>query len=341
MASQQHGRLCELCTWCFYDQRKISYDKFSPHHTSYSDLERAAGSGCYFCVRVYRDVKNAAHLRNVPPVFTSMQYRLLRFKGLYFKVNMGDYKLRWYFRWFDQSRYPQMKCEDVPATTKDPSCMELAKGWLDNCRGHHNCQAERRLTTSSTNPTRVLYVERTSGGLLKARLHYPSMTKVLDYLTLSHVWGTRKFVVLTKENHDAFLKGIVITDLSKNFQDALHVTTELGFSFLWIDSLCIIQDDPEDWVTESKHMAQIYKNAVCNICAAVSTSATTGFLPEQRVLPSRLPMVRLGKVGPIGSQLASDWEPWGNLREAELYQRAWVLQEQVLVSIVGTYVSRR
>jgi hypothetical protein len=337
MASQQHGRLCELCTWCFYDQRKILYDKFSPHHTSYCDLERAAGSGCYFCIRVYRDVKNAANLRNVPPVFISMQYGYFRSKGLYFKVDMGDYKWRWYFRWFDQSQYPQMRCENIPSTTKDPSCMELAKRWLHKCIGHHDCQAERRLTTSSINLTRVLYVERTDCGVLKARLHYPSIAEAVDYLTLSHVWGTRKFVVLTKENHDAFLEDIVITDLSKTFRDALHVTVELGLSFLWIDSLCIIQDDPDDWMAESKRMAHIYKNAICNICAAVSTATTSGFLPKQRALPPHPPVVRLGKTRFNQGQLASEWEPWGKLREVQLYQRAWVLQEQILVSPAKTH----
>jgi hypothetical protein len=256
---------------------------------------------------------------------------------IYFKVDMGDYKWRWYFRWFGQSQYPQMRCENIPGTTKDPSCMELAKRWLHKCVGHHDCQAERRLTTSNINLTRVLYVERTDCGVLKARLHYPSIAEAVDYLTLSHVWGTRKFVVLTKENHDAFLEDIVITDLSKTFRDALHVTVELGFSFLWIDSLCIIQDDPDDWMAESKRMAHIYKNAICNICAAVSTATTSGFLPEQRALPPRPPVVRLGKTRYNQGQLASEWEPWGKLREVQLYQRAWVLQEQILVSPAKTH----
>ncbi|KAF1973191.1 heterokaryon incompatibility, partial [Bimuria novae-zelandiae CBS 107.79] len=61
---------------------------------------------------------------------------------------------------------------------------------------------------------------------------------------------------------------IPIHELSAVFQDAVYTTHAMGFNFIWIDSLCIIQDDPQDWLQESKAMCQVYKGAVCNIAAS-------------------------------------------------------------------------
>jgi hypothetical protein len=214
--------------------------------------------------------------------------------------------------------------------------MQLAKTWLRECRAHHDCQAESRFSTRRTNPRRLLCVEYTDASLLKVRLHYPSITEDLDYLTLSHVWGTQKFLTLKKENHDAFLQGITIAELSKTFQDALHVTVELEFRYLWIDSLCIVQDDPEDWEVESKRMAQVYKNAVCNILAAATSASMSGFLLEQRALSPIPPGIRSVEIPGRSNKerCVTEFYPWGNLRQAELYQRAWVLQEQVEQAVI-------
>jgi hypothetical protein len=339
--SQKIGRLCELCTNCFHNPRNFDYMVDFAHHANHTDLECVARGGCYVCIRVFRDFKKSAVSRNLPPVFASIQYEYMRHKSLYFKVYMGDYVSQTFFRWFDPSEYIENKGEEIPDTVKDPKCMALAKTWLQDCRTYHDCQIERRLTSCSTNPTRVLHVERTNGILLKARLHYPPLTEVLEYLTLSHLWGCEKFLTLTKENHDAFCRNIVLTNLSKTFQDALYVTAELGLRYIWIDSLCIIQNDPDDWMSKSKRMAQIYKNAVCNICAAATSAGTSGFLAESRLLPPHLPAARLGDASPNQGQLVSENNSWGKLHEAELYQRAWVLQEQVLVGPCGTHSGRR
>jgi hypothetical protein len=49
--------------------------------------------------------------------------------------------------------------------------------------------------------------------------------------------------------------------LCKTYKDAIALTHALGISFLWIDSLCIIQDDAADWEAESGNMASIYENS--------------------------------------------------------------------------------
>ncbi len=68
------------------------------------------------------------------------------------------------------------------------------------------------------------------------------------YMTLSHCWGNNPILALLEENVTTFLHvGITFDALSKTFQDAINVTRALGISYIWIDSLCIIQDSREDW----------------------------------------------------------------------------------------------
>jgi hypothetical protein len=66
------------------------------------------------------------------------------------------------------------------------------------------------------------------------------------YLTLSHCWGGKIFTTLTRSNFTEFLSRIPTESLSKTFREAITITRTLGFKYLWIDSLCIIQGDEAD-----------------------------------------------------------------------------------------------
>ncbi|KAF1980142.1 hypothetical protein BU23DRAFT_562554 [Bimuria novae-zelandiae CBS 107.79] len=81
---------------------------------------------------------------------------------------------------------------------------------------------------------------------------------------------------------------IEITHMPKTFQDAIIVTRELGLPYLWIDSLCIIQQNKEDWEVESAKMADYYGNATIMLAAANSTADTEGFLRERSYGEERL-----------------------------------------------------
>ncbi|KAF1978655.1 hypothetical protein BU23DRAFT_421303, partial [Bimuria novae-zelandiae CBS 107.79] len=87
------------------------------------------------------------------------------------------------------------------------------------------------------------------------------------YLTLSHRWSQGPVCKLVMDNLPDFRKDIPIRDLSITFQDAIEATNSLGFEYIWIDSLCIIQDSTHDWAAEVTQMAQIYENAACNLSA--------------------------------------------------------------------------
>ena len=66
--------------------------------------------------------------------------------------------------------------------------------------------------------------------------------------------------------------------MSQNLQDAVVVTRLLGLRYLWIDSLCIIQDSKSDWEEEGSKMDQVYKNAYVTLAATSATTSHDGFL---------------------------------------------------------------
>ena len=89
--------------------------------------------------------------------------------------------------------------------------------------------------------------------------------------------------MLNVQNLESFQNMIPVTELPANFRDAIEVTRQLGIRYLWIDSLCIMQDSRPDWETESKRMGAYYQNAHVTVCAAASHRSTEGFLRSSKL----------------------------------------------------------
>ena len=134
------------------------------------------------------------------------------------------------------------------------------------------------------------------------------------------------------------LKGIAVSTLPKTFQDAITITRQLSLQYLWIDSLCIIQegDNFEDWARESSMMGSVYQNANCNIAATAASNGTLGCFQTRDPLLAQPCRVRFDKElkkfglkkGIYDFVLRTLWEH--GLSEAPLLKRAWVVQERVL-----------
>ena len=100
--------------------------------------------------------------------------------------------------------------------------------------------------------------------------------KAVHYTTLSHCWGAVQPFRLFRSNLRELMDGISIDALPKTFQDAIYATWRFGIRYLWIDSLCIIQDSKEDWNVESSLMAKVYSGCVLNLAAASSKDCNGG-----------------------------------------------------------------
>jgi hypothetical protein len=105
------------------------------------------------------------------------------------------------------------------------------------------------------------------------------------YATLSHCWGGHLPIMLKKDTLQSFRAGIPWDSLPKTFQDATIFIRKLGYNSLWIDSLCIVQDDGDDWAQQSAKMAGIYENSAINLAASAAFDARDGlFTPHRRSL---------------------------------------------------------
>lgn len=71
-------------------------------------------------------------------------------------------------------------------------------------------------------------------------------------------------------------QGITWASLSKTSQDAINLTRKLGVQSIWIDSLCIVQDDKYDWETESATMAAVYRDAYLTIAVSLAADGSGG-----------------------------------------------------------------
>lgn len=153
-------------------------------------------------------------------------------------------------------------------------CLTLAKQWLKNCLENH---AECPGFGPSDLPTRVLYVGVASK---EPRLVITKGTRG-SYTTLSHCWGNVMPTRLTAQTINLWQTEIPMEALPQTFRDAVVVTRALGIDYLWIDSLCILQDNPEDWASESSRMADVYANAVVTIAADQSSGCNGGIFAER------------------------------------------------------------
>ncbi|PQE06892.1 heterokaryon incompatibility protein [Rutstroemia sp. NJR-2017a BVV2] len=202
--------------------------------------------------------------------------------------------------------------------------MILAREWLRECtRNHSTCSRRSKIVP----PTRLLRID-------KGKLHLclsVDLEDCLDYATLSHCWGDANILRLLSGNLSLLLESIPYEDLSKTFGDAIEIARDMGFSFLWIDTLCIIQDDSNDWQRESVCMAMTYGMSSLNIAASAAPDGNTGcFFPRD---PTELRPVKV--IANINSkqmilELIDRDLVYINIDRAPLSRRAWVVQERVL-----------
>ncbi|KAI1844737.1 hypothetical protein JX266_009193 [Neoarthrinium moseri] len=218
--------------------------------------------------------------------------------------------------------------------TNTDELFELAKGWLEHCRKHHDqC---RRESTSAFMPTRVLKVSCANGELSSvqlcptAELNFPRA----PYLALSHCWGTQNIIQLVSGTLAPFQRDVPITKLSQNFRDAALITAHLGYQYLWIDSLCIIQDSPEDKAREIPKMAEIYGNAILTIAALGAKDSSGGCFVTRNPLALVPALLRDGDADVRDQVWAWNHALPGpdadGLIRPPLHRRGWVVQERAL-----------
>ncbi|KAJ3535727.1 hypothetical protein NM208_g7017 [Fusarium decemcellulare] len=167
----------------------------------------------------------------------------------------------------------------VPLTDVEPASSKrnyrVLRKWLSTCMAsHEGCCSSHSMTDKSAEETTVLPTRVIDVGDLKEHGPKPRlfMSKKApgQYIALSHRWSKAVATKLKSDNLSRYQKELPVNDMPPTFQDAIEVTRQLGFRYLWIDSLCIIQDDESDWSHESNNMGTIFEEAACTIAAVDS-----------------------------------------------------------------------
>lgn len=157
-----------------------------------------------------------------------------------------------------------------------PRALALVKDHIDECVHGHECCIALSVFPDPFLPTRLIDC---------TDINHPRLVTTSGcrgkYLTLSYVWGGNQVHKTTTTNISTYSRGIDSFLLPATIRDAIYVTHTLGFQFLWIDSLCIIQDSDEDKMHELGHMHDIYRYAHLTIVAASAERATQGFLQDR------------------------------------------------------------
>lgn len=158
------------------------------------------------------------------------------------------------------------------------------RNWFERCNSSHTTCAGANFGVAAM-PTRLADV----GEEGKAPRLVETVGSVSQYPALSHRWGGACIIQTTQANMEKHKQIIPLEDLCATFRDAIAMTKKLGYQFIWIDSLCIIQDSPVDWEREAACMATIYQNATLTPAAACATSGDTGLF-QSRSPPSAVSM---------------------------------------------------
>lgn len=181
-------------------------------------------------------------------------------------------------------------------------------------------------------PLRLLEILPTHERAFVRVIDVKQLPECPRYGTLSYCWGTVPFHMTKTHNLAASRAHINLSSLPQTFQDAILLFSELGFQYLWVDALCIIQDDLRDWAQEAAKMADIYARSSLNIAATGAEDVRGGLYHTRRpldVLSCHIPpnwewLPREGLVTIYPLEL-SDLSGTASLR-----RRGWAIQERFL-----------
>ncbi|KAM7217635.1 Heterokaryon incompatibility protein (HET) domain containing protein [Rhypophila decipiens] len=335
-----------LCAAChrLFDNINVTFHNIDSRSRSHDEIQRAARAGCAICKIV---LANWDHLVSQISCAGCGPFYRLRERDLekYF-LSAGLHELsdadpdKGELGIFLQAEPPGTRPtgdEAPPSNSGDDRCFQMANAWIRDCsKTHENCPRDREQNWKGAwLPSRLVDVSDLSRPrvILKNNIHDGTVIDV-PYATLSHRWN-EKVVRLTTANLDEFQNELPVPRLSKTFLDSFIAARKLGLQYIWIDSLCILQDSEFDWRMESSQMGQVYENAFVNLSA---TAASYGehrdglFQHRDPTWGSNLAFrIPHGKPDVLYRAAVAWSDRWNmNMVHSPLYTRGWVVQERFL-----------
>ncbi|KAF2014357.1 HET-domain-containing protein [Aaosphaeria arxii CBS 175.79] len=345
---------CSVCLnlwqdyWDLGPFREHYFEMDQDHCVDVAEINRAIEQGCPSCRVIGKIVepympqlvgqKNELWLRfssiaSNPHPRTNKPYRYLCFRGqdespenviAELEVKRAGLGSGLFSVTSERSYCPWDEIQPAPSVSGDTGSRKAAaraRSWLHQCmEEHHSC----RTPSNTYTPTRLLRIE----GPDKARLCVPNKP-VEAYACLSHCWGKLHILRTTTENYEQHLKEISWGQLPLTFRHAIAFTHSIGLRYLWIDSLCILQDSASDWRHEASKMPDIYENACVTLAATMSYDPSQGlFARSQEGFISKTYTIHNEQNEPYEIYCREPLEDivW----DKPLQDRGWAFQERIL-----------
>lgn len=353
--------LCQVCVGVFQHRQGIrsnsgGWMNFS-HHPNTSSFLAAAKEGCQICHALWKQysqkewqgvtVADEQREASVPRTFLTGSLNCFR-RGDKLTISASVHTSDEYL---NRNKSPLKSASFVFQPVKDSTLLTeplmtasstfsdesftRAKVWIETCRTQH-LQCGHRDNTWY--PTRLLKISDLDDDEFPVRLVRTAQElPTTPYVTLSHRWGQVQLVQLLSTNMASFTKGIPLSDLPRTFRDALLAAKKLGIVYIWIDSLCIIQDrdDLSDWLREASLMHKVYAYSYCNLSASDANDSTEGLsrTRDPWVLQGSVEMCMKGlddqqEYLPVSLAESDIW--MRNIKWCPLNYRGWVFQERML-----------
>ena len=368
MTSQQRTLLCSSCIAIFDASINIDYVH---HQNGVAGVIEAIGAGCVLCAKfwsslTYQQQAAARIYHQIQPPEDHFTHYILQEKA---NSERTYIMYGWPTRELSQDstsntativwkRFKIIPAKPLPSVIDPFSCtaqnsldyigveprdltgmpssngtwssaeVQLAQGWIKACaKDHGKC----RRTRTTFMPSRLIEVGTTKDPIIKlceGRIVAPEA----EYTTLSHCWGTTACYMLKKTNFEDMKILISHNVLPKTIGDAILITRSLQIQYIWVDSLCIIQDSVDDWATECEKMGSIYAGSYCNIAATAASINEEGCIFDRD--PASILPVKIQQLSRFPFQscaILTDEDVWAlDVQKGPLLQRAWVVQERLL-----------
>ena len=235
----------------------------------------------------------------------------------------------------NQDNLPDCACTNGMVEDVFELYRPLVETWLETCSKEHSACGP---SFAKWLPTRLIdlgSLDTTTEPRLVTHLD-PSSARQVSYATLSHRWALNSMPILTTLNIGEYKVRLPLEDLPRTFLDAIHIARKLGIKYLWIDSLCIIQDSIEDWQHESVLMAKIYESGVLNLAGTGASLGRDGLYPDSvGSLEVEEGKIKCGwgaaaSTGGRSFYLVREMFWSSHVTDSPLNARGWVLQERIL-----------
>ncbi|KAL5313381.1 hypothetical protein ACEPPN_019114 [Leptodophora sp. 'Broadleaf-Isolate-01'] len=203
-------------------------------------------------------------------------------------------------------------------------CYQQAQAWIQEYQEHSEFSWPDDFLPMAPEPRRLIDLSDPSKPRIAQHPEYR-----VPYAALSYVWGQNQTYTLTQSTLHRKQESLDIFEVPQTIKDAIDVSRRLGYQYLWVDALCIIQDDTSDMERELQAMGAIYNKSAVTIIAANATSCAAGFLKPTIPSDFFIHPFSISFSGATSQTVRLAYRSTYTSQIDPINSRAWTLQERI------------